>query len=183
MTKKSKKLKTVSSLGKYTSVEDGMPKEGNGCSVLAIDDNAPGICVPTGKIMNSSWFKKHYKEEKWTHWMELPPRPMDSTDKLLWSEVDLKHRVKLPSDPTAYSGSSLFVCRECENAEENHVNSMFHTMDELKSLPYKCKMVGLAKLQNDVMLVTECIKCFRRQYSHAYTKKTYQAFLNGDFKI
>lgn len=178
---KSKKLKTGDYLWKFTSVEDELPKEGGELSILALDDTTPGVCHADGTITSPEWFNKHYKN-KWTHWMYLPERPMRTTDKLLWNEVDKKYKVKLPSDPRAYS-PSLFVCRECEIADDAHVNSMFHTMEQLKSLPYKCKMVGFAKLEDDVMLVTECIKCFRRQYSHAYTKKTYKSFLNGELNI
>lgn len=52
-----------------------IPEEGDGISVIVLDDRHPTNCVPTIKAMNSTWANTHWKEEKWTHWMYLPPTP------------------------------------------------------------------------------------------------------------
>lgn len=163
----------------FISVNDSLPPEGDGLAVLAIDDTAPGICVPTGQIMNSTWFNNHHKEEKFTHWMLLPPRPMESTEKLLWSEVKKQHRVKLPGDSYC---STVFTCRDCENeqADIDGHNKFYLTLEELRACPFTCKVVGFARSGSDVMMVTQCKKCEKRWFGHAYTKETYKAYLNGE---
>jgi hypothetical protein len=166
---------------KYTAFKDELPKVGTDQNFLAIDDNSPGVCFPRSVITSAEWLVKNYEKDGWTHWMIVPERPMRTTDKLLWSEIALKHRVKLPSGHKY--NPSLFVCQECERAQEHTTSSLFMTEQELSECPFKCQVVGFAKLQDDVMFVSECVKCSERYYSHAYTKESYQKFLNGEMKI
>lgn len=174
--KRSPKLKKNN--WQFTSVEDTLPPEGDGLAVLAIDDTAPGICTPIGEIMNTTWFNAHYKESKFTHWMLLPPRPMESTEKLLWSEVKKEHRVKLPSD--SYN-PIVFVCHTCESEQADVVghNSLYLDAASMRNCEFACSVVGFGKLNDDVFIVTQCKKCEKRWYSHAYRKTTYKSFLDG----
>lgn len=164
----------------FTSVNDFLPREGNGISVLAINDDAPGICCPDGKIMNSTWFNHHHKEDKWTHWMYIPKRPMESTEKLRISEIQHKHRVKLPQEPMSYN-PSILSCRKC--ADENGYSTFFTFEGDFEKFPFKADCVGFAKCGDSVAMVSECPKCFSRYYCHAYTKNMYQEFLAGKFKV
>ncbi len=175
--RRKRKLKSKNNNWQFISINDSLPPEGDGLVVLAIDDTAPGVCVPTGQIVNSTWFNNHHKEEKFTHWMLLPPRPMESTEKLLWSEIKKQHRVKLPED--SYS-SNVFICRDCEKQSDIEGYGDLFTLEELRYCAFTCKVVGFAPSGSDVMLVTQCKKCEKRWYSHAYRKETYNSYLNGE---